>query len=138
MCVLLSSGMTVLISQINKYNGDPCPYINLAEVQLFSMGVQIPASQLTFTLSSIIAGSSSSNCNDGSLSNYCHSNTGDSSPTLTIYSPSNIDQIVVTNRQDGAQFRIAGATISISQLGAQLWQSSFVGTQNVYTFSMGE
>ena len=117
------------------------PIINLAEVQLYSKGVQIPASSLTFVLSSIYNGDnanySASNCNDGILSDFCHSATGDNSPTLTIYSPSAVDQIVVTNRQDCCQYRIAGATITVSQNGVQVWQSTFVGIQNVYTFNIG-
>ena len=129
--------MTVTINQLNKYNSETYPTINLAEVRLFNMGVQIPASQLIFTLSSTFEVFTASNCNDGILSDFCHSDRGDNSPTLTIYSPSNVDQIVVTNRQDNCQNRIAGATITLSQNGVQLWQSILVGTQNVYTFNTG-
>ena len=130
--------MTVTINQVNKYNGEIIPVVNLAEVQLFSKGIQIPPSQLTFTLSSTLPGNPVSNCNDGVSSNFCHTNVGDNSPTLTIYSPYAIDQIVVTNRPDCCQFRIAAATISVSQPGAQLWQSTFIGTQNVYAFNIGK
>ena len=130
--------MTVTIQQINKYNGEFWPVINLAEVQLFSKGARIPASQLVFTLSSTLSASyPASNCNNGFIFDICHTGALDFSPTLTIYSPSSFDQIIVTNRLDGFQYRIGGATISVSQSGAQLWQSTFVGTQFIYTFNMG-
>ena len=128
--------MTVTISQVYKVPYDSTPIINLGEVQLFSKGVQIPAAQLTFTISSTYSGSPASNCNDGSASTMCHSADGDNNPTLTITSPTVPDYVVVYNRQDCCQGRIVGATISVTQWGSVLFAGTFIDTLNQYTFTI--
>ena len=110
--------------------------INLAEVQLYNAGVQIPATQLIFKLSSTYSTYSASNCNDGNLNNFCHSHTTDlNGPTLTITATLPFDLIVVTNRQDSCcRDWIVGATITVTQGGVQQWQSVFSSNQGSYTF----
>ena len=129
----------ITIKQVNAVEGEDSPLINLAEVQLFSGGVQIPTSQLSFTLSSTFGSNSfpASNCNDGDLTDFCHSAAGDESPTLTIRSLMVPDEIVVTNRDGCCQARIDGATISVDIPGEELWSGSFVGSLNSYTFYPG-
>ena len=137
MIYIFVAGATIIT--IKKIFGSPgeVPLINLAEVQLFSKGVQIPTSQLSFTLSSIYGNAYASYCNNGNLYDYCHSGSGDSNPTLTISSPIIPDKIVVYNRVDCCQFRIDGATISMRLSGGQLWSRNFVGSQTSYTYFPG-
>jgi hypothetical protein len=99
--------------------------INLAEVQLFRSGNQILNHLLAFTLSSTHSVDTvASRCNDGILSNICHTNrqTGnhDPDPTLTIVSNIVFDKVVIYNRNENPATiiarnendRIKGATIT--------------------------
>ena len=128
----------VTINQKNAY-GDAYPVINLIEIELFNAGVQIPVTELTYTASSSRE-FALSNCFDGILYGTntggicCTSSYGDSSPTVTIMSAVAVDQVVVYNRVDCCQYRIVGATITITRNGVLQWASTFVGTQDVYFF----
>jgi hypothetical protein len=57
---------------------------------------------------------SASKCNDGDLTDLCHTDTGDSNPTLTIVSSALFDTVKVYNSADGNNCvdRIEGATIT--------------------------
>lgn len=117
----------------------PFSMINLAEVQLFNAGVQIPAAQLSFEQSSTYRDSMgpypAGNCKNGNINDYCHTTGTESNPTLTITSLARVDLIIVTNRQDCCQDRIVGATITVTQAGMEQWQDVFSEVQNSYTFS---
>jgi len=122
-------------------DGGSYPTINLAEVQLFNGGVQVPRTQLTFVIANEHEDYPASNCNDGSLTDFCHScscSTDASGATLTITSPVSVDQVVVYNRQGyGSEYWIIGATISYSRGSVQLWQRTFDQVQSTYTFLIG-
>jgi hypothetical protein len=107
--------------------------INLAEVQLFHLGVQIPSNLLTFTLSSVHPEFPAANCNDGIFNNFCHSSeNGEPNPTLTIVSAVAFDKVVVYNRQAHQQ-RIQGATITATVDGISQ-STTFPSPDQVFTF----
>ena len=134
-----SNQLVITNLQLSKSLNDK--YINLAEVQLFYNNVQIPSNTLTFTFSSTIPVTNGisydvTKCNDGDLTDVCHTNTGDANPTLTIVSPAVFDTVKVYNRGDCCQDRIEGATITALVSGQQ---SSTVFPQTadaLYTFSL--
>jgi len=116
--VVLYAAPKVVINnlQLSKSYGDK--YINLAEVQLFYNNVQLPPYSLRFTFSSTLTVNgvlySANKCNDGDVTDLCHTNTGDPDPTLTIVSSAPFDKVVVYNRADGdpGVDRIEGATMT--------------------------
>lgn len=102
-------------------------YLHFREVKLFLNEVQLPSASLIFSLSTTFPTSSTTgatynatNCNDGDLTNFCHSGESDSNPTLTINAATNFDKVVLYNRVDGGQFRIEGATITTTINGGAL------------------
>ena len=113
-----TTSMVVINNLIDQeYYGQYLVYtLNLAEVQLFNNGVQIPRELLTVTLSSTYSIYQASLCNDGLTDNFCHSDPLDPNPTLTIVSPVVFDKVVVYNRV-GYQNRIRGATITATVSG---------------------
>jgi hypothetical protein len=126
--------------QLSKSFNDK--YINLADVQLFFNNVQLSSSTLTFTFSSTIPVTDGvsydvANCNNGDLTDVCHTNTGDSNPTLTIVSSAVFDTVKVYNRGSCCKDRIEGATITTIVNGGQPSSTVFPQTADaLYTFSL--
>jgi hypothetical protein len=109
--------------------------INLAEVQLFRSGNQIPNNLLAFALSSTHAVDFvASRCNDGILSNFCHTLIhGDPNPSLTIVSSIVFDKVVVYNRNENPD-RIKGATITATINGQSKATTFPSSPKSIYTF----
>jgi len=99
---------------INNLQGNV--YINLAEVKLFFNNVQISTSSLYFFLSSTFTDSNgvytADKCNNGDITDLCHTGSGDSNPSLTILSAAVFDTVKVYNRWNNYLYRIEGATIT--------------------------
>ena len=114
-------------------------FINLAEVQLFYKNVQLPTSSLTFRFSTTLIYNGVSypadKCNNGILTDYCHTNFGDN-PTLTILSSAVFDMVKVYNRVDSCLDRIKGATITSTINGLSSVSTFPQSAQAVYTFSV--
>ena len=122
--------------QITQRNGN---LINLGEVTILNNGVSISRSLLTFGLSSVHAGLTASLCNDGDMNSFCHSDSSDPSPTLTVTIPGDFDEILVTNRVNCCQIRIVGATIIIkNSAGVEMWNSFFSYETLKYRFLLGK
>eukprot|EP01035_Chromulina_nebulosa_P065663 gene65663-89837_t len=112
--------------------------INLAEVQLFSNGNQLSPSVLTFTSSSTYSsGTVISFCNDGILTNYCHSSLQDLTPSIVISTSQVFDTVVVYNRAECCQYRICNASITVNLIGQAPVSTTFPGVaQRVYAFGI--
>ena len=126
----------VVISQLNVVVAeDYTPIYNLAEVKLFYQGVQLPPASLSFVFSSTYTIYSASNCNDGDLTDVCHTGTNDLNPTLTITGTGSVDSVVVYNRADCCQYRILGAVITVANAGVPDWYGFFTGIRLMYNFN---
>ena len=124
--------MVIIDSRI--FSNGYTPINNLAEVQLFYGGVQLSPASLSFTLSSAFA--PASNCNNGILTDYCHSGSTDTNPTLTITGSGIVDTITVYNRADYGQERIVNGLISFAYSGVPYWTGGFTSTLASYTFNI--
>jgi len=119
---------------IEQLTGDRI--INLADVELYSGGKQIPSNRLSFSMSEQDA----SLCNDGLKNNFCHSAKHDRTPRLKIISDAPFDKVVVHNRASCCQERIIGATISatIDEGRSWLFQRTFETGESVQTFQAAQ
>jgi len=106
--------------------------LNFAEVQVFYKGKQVPSSELKFTLSNKDA----SECNDGDMKTFCHSDRSDPKPQLTIVSQSSFDNVIVVNRLEACQYRAIGVVISTTHDGGKTWtlSSTLKDIQDVYVY----
>jgi len=125
----------------NTMGTDAEPAINLAEVDLYSQGVQLTG--LVFTLSTTHGSYVASNCNDNDLNNYCHTaSTHEEYPDRNAFlvidaGTQDFDKIIVTNRQDCCGERIDPATLKIYDGSLLLQTLSFISqgsAQPSYTF----
>ena len=127
---------TVIIGQLLQSDH----IIHLAEVQLFLGSAQIPRARasLTFTLSnpdsSLVKLYPASNCNDGNLNNFCHSDSSDPNPSLDIRSTQPFDKVVVYNRDSNPE-RINGAVINVNSIGGPFSSQFSNVNQSIYTFT---
>jgi hypothetical protein len=111
--------------------------LNLAEVQLFNNGVQVPIESLSFSLSSTYEWDTpASNCNDGNTDSLCISGTADPNPTLTIVSAEAFDMVVVYNRYGAynSEVRIEGATITATVSGISKATTFPFSPEYMFTF----
>ena len=115
--------------------------LNLAEVWLFSQGNQVNPTSLNFNMSStgswcttegLVGGSrpcSAGFCNDGLFSTICHSGcTGVNNLVVRLSEPTQVDEIVIQNRQDALQQRLGGATVAGYLYNAVLWSTAIPPT----------
>lgn len=114
--------------------------LNLAEVKVFNGQTQLARSSLTFTLSSTLGSYVAGICNDGDLTNFCHTEniSIDQVRSLTIGTGfQNFDRIVVYNR-NGYLGRIVGGTIKVIGLMGTVYNSWTFDTEaSTYTFTVG-
>jgi hypothetical protein len=100
------------------------------------MAQQIPASELTFNLSSTWGGFPASNCFDGDNSTTCHADGADtSSVRLTIDYPCSRDlqRVVVVNRPGGVVARLNGFLMLVKAAnGSTTFRYPFGGSKDVY------
>jgi hypothetical protein len=130
---------------VRGYCGDGL-FIQLSEVELFFNNAQLPSDSLTFSFSSQLPNEgavswSVTNCNDGILTNGCHSGYADafsnSGPALTITSTSAFDKVVVYNLySQNCWDRINGATITSTIDGSQSSALFPLAAVAQYTFSL--
>jgi len=109
----------------------PSGFLNLAEVQLYSDGVQHTA--LAYSLSSALSANHASNCFDGNFSSFCHSAVAPGYLDATL--SREITEVVVTNRVDCCQDRIVGGTITFYRNDVPYGNYTFDTEQPIYTFS---
>jgi len=137
---------SVVITAINDGN------LNLGDVQLYAKGSQVSPSELTFTLSSTLDYCDSTGiidagdlpcyadfCNDGDINTVCHgiSFFGDSL-TIQLSQPTEVDTIVIYNRQDCCQHWLDGAGVVASLNGVTLWSTTVPSTSALsYSFLIG-
>ncbi|WIA38112.1 hypothetical protein OEZ86_001474 [Tetradesmus obliquus] len=119
-------------------------YLNLNEVMLFGprMSQQIPASQLTYTMSSTWDGSllPASNCFDGNNDTTCHSGQGDTTPVrlrVTYPCSKTLQKVVVVNRPSSSPaneaMRINAFMMQVVAFnGTTTFQYMFGGGKEVY------
>ena len=130
---------SIFISSVTISVNSQC--LNLAEVWLYSQGSQVSPSSLNFSMSStgawctshgLTGGSSpcsASFCNDGLFSTICHSGcTGVNNLVVRLSEPTQVDEIVIQNRQDALQQRLGGATVAGYLYNAVLWSTAIPPT----------
>ena len=115
-------------------------FVQLAEVQLFYNNVQLSPSLLTFTLSSTRVENgvthSADKCNNGVLTDLCHTEYGDNTPSLTILSTALFDTVKVYNRVCCCLDRIQGASITTTVNGYSFLATFPQSALATYTFSV--
>jgi hypothetical protein len=112
--------------------------LNLAEIQVFRPdGTEIKTG-LTATLSSTLSSYPASNCLDGNRNTFCHGAGANDWLEIDLGSDQEIGRIVITNRQDGYQDRIVGATMRIfNSAGTEIWYDKIQHIEGVYTYNIG-
>jgi len=106
--------------------------LNLGEVQLFSHGLEV--SPVAFSLSSADGTLHPPRlCFDGNSNTYCASADG-SGDFLDVTSAQEITEVVVTNREDGGQALVVGATITFYRDSLAFVTDTFVAEESVYSF----
>ena len=129
-------------------------YLNLGDVQLYTRGSQVSPSELTFTLSSTKDSCDSTGigegglpcyaecagcCNDGDINTVCHGGSWDGdSLTIQLSQPTEVDTIVIYNRQDCCQERLDGASVVAALNDVAIWSATVPSTSSLfYSFRIG-
>ena len=111
--------------------------LNLAEIEIYNEGAQIPSNFIVSNLSSIYSSANDvSKCFDGNYATSCSSNPSRNDGTLTIIvSGASFDAIKVYNNQV-KQYQMKGGIIMINVGESIVWNSAFPTAELIYTFNI--
>jgi len=124
----------VRIDGLKKYE-----YLNLGEITAYDKNGKKIAPLHVF-MSSTNGGFNVNLCNDGNKNNFCHTKGGDPKASIEFqYHGADIAKVVVTNRLDCCQDRIAGANFrycrDLGCTGQVVLAKKFDGAKKEYTFT---
>jgi len=115
-------------------------YLNLGEITAYGKdGKKISPAHVSMS-STHSGGYDINRCNDGNKNNFCHTAVADKNPTIVFkYHGADIAKVVVVNRLECCQDRIAGANFRYCRdkecAGEVVLAKTFDGTKNEYTFT---
>ena len=132
-CGIKTDNYVLIMKDTDALGSDYGNGFQINEIDVYEGDTKLDKATLTFSMSSIQAGTNPSNCNDNQYgdNNYCQTDSDDSKAFLIIHTESNFDKVVVYQR--GNQF-LLGSSIKFYHGETVVFTSIFSTAAASYTF----